>query len=159
MEPNLKILIRNSIIFIILRRKHSLQKVNFHYFYRLFFYIIHPFNVTISYCLKGYVTNTCSTCWQYHTCCIELFLEISTKLNGCKLSNTAKNKSTAKGGKAIWTKYRVGEDGKAQRAEKHAAAQHCYKSQKEGKPAGREIWIKAERRWKHLCQRNKLGRK
>lgn len=85
--------------------------------------------------------------------CIELFLKTCTKQNGCILSDTSENKSTAKGGEAIWTEHRAGEDGKAQQAEKHTAAQQCYKSQKEGKPAGKEIWIKAEREGGKACVR------
>lgn len=66
-------------------------------------------------------------------------------------SGTAENKSTAKVGKATWTEHRAGEEGKAQQAEKHAAAQHSYKSQEERKPAEKDLWIKVEKpMWEKL---------
>jgi len=41
--------------------------------------------------------------------------------------------------------HRTGGDRAVQQAEKHAAARGSYESQKEGEPAGKEIWIRAEK--------------
>lgn len=88
-------------------------------------------------------------------CCIEQQLNIYTKWNGCVLSDTAWNNSAAKEGKAIWREHRAGGDKRAGRQRSMQLHEGITKASNSGDP----VWMRAERKWKSLSQRNKQGGK